>query len=104
MTSYSPRDMRFVPLLRSSVVTGCAESSSFVLMFLGATGLTSVVAFGPAHHCLSSVVRDKTLHRKAAQGTKHEGHRGLEGRLIVRGERANRKAGVEKWWYFSVLT
>ena len=72
MASYFPRDVRFVPLLRSAL-TGCAESSGFVIMFLGATGLTSIVAFCPAHHCLSLVVRDSTMHGEATEWAYREG-------------------------------
>ena len=82
MTSYFPRDVGFVPLFRSRIVTVSAESSSFVIIFLGATGLTSIVPFCPSHHCLSSVVRDKTLRREAAEGTKHEGDEQITRRVL----------------------
>lgn len=73
MASYSPRDVRLVPFLRSSIITGCAKPSGFVIMFLGATRLTSVVAFCPAHNCLSSVVRDNTVHGEATEWANREG-------------------------------
>ena len=41
----------------------------------------------------TSVVRDGTLHRKAAEGANRKGHGHLAGWASVEGEVANRKAG-----------
>jgi hypothetical protein len=43
---------------------------------------------------IARVVRDDAVHGEAPEGTNRKGHGGLAGRLILGGERSNRKAGV----------